>query len=152
LCCDVSNIDLFLSDTIQTLPTWLDDDNSSEQLLEDTSLSETPLLPDDNKVPGIASMGKKPHPTSTPNSRGKLASMRRRVQSPDCLRNPFLEDNADILQKLNSQCGRVLYSVLVIESLVPIYDGVNKFTLHILVHSIPKWCSGVFSQYNHLGD
>ena len=43
---------------------------------------------------------------------------------------------------------RFLHFVLGIESLLPIYDGGNKSTLLILVHSIPKWCSVVFSLYN----
>lgn len=135
--CDV--IGLFSSDTIQTLPTWLDDDNSSEQLLENASLSESPLLPDDNKVPGIPSMGKKFYSTNTPKSKGKLASMRRRVHSPDCLRNPFLEDDAIVLQKLNSQGGKS--SLLCARHK---FDGTSSPCSLTLVHTIPKWCSRVF--------
>jgi hypothetical protein len=38
-----------------------------------------------------------------PNSRGRLPSMRRRVQSPVCLQNPFLEEDAILQQKLTAQ-------------------------------------------------
>lgn len=41
-----------------------------------------------------------------PIPRGRLPSMRRRVQSPVCLQNPFLEEDANLLQKLNAR-GKV---------------------------------------------
>lgn len=97
------------SDSIHTQPAWLED-SPPDQLLEAVPLSEIAGLPDE-AVPGVPSTGKKsqlPHlAINSTNSRARLPAMRRRAQSPVCLRNPFLEDNADTLQKLNSE-GRVL--------------------------------------------
>lgn len=94
-------------DPIHSHPTWLDD-SPPDLGQEIIPLSETPLMVEgtciavtDKKTQlaeELAQLSAVP-----PNSRGRLPSMRRRVQSPVCLQNPFLEEDAILQQKLTAQ-------------------------------------------------
>lgn len=83
------------------------DDSPPDQDLEIIPLAETPSVVEDTSTSStdiktqLAQLSAIP-----PSSRGRLASMRRRVQSAVCLQNPFLEEDANLLQKLNAQ-GKV---------------------------------------------
>lgn len=79
------------------------DNCAPDRCQEVVPFSEVPVLPD-GQLPSISIVGRnlKAHGVSQlniipSNSRGVLPTMRRRVQSPVCVRNPFLEDK-------NSQC------------------------------------------------
>lgn len=90
-------------DSVRSQPSWLDD-SPLDQDLEIIPLAETPSMVEDTSTSStdiktqLAQLSAIP-----PSSRGRLASMRRRVQSAVCLQNPFLEEDANLLQKLNAQ-------------------------------------------------
>lgn len=90
-------------DSVRRQPTWLDD-SPADQDLEIVLLAETPSMVEGTSSTStdiktqLAQLSAVP-----PNPRARLASMRRRVQSPVCLQNPFLEEDANLLQKLTAQ-------------------------------------------------
>ena len=90
------------SDTVHSHPTWLDD-SPPDLGLEIIPLSETPTV-EDISITSTDKMAQLAQLNAVPlNPRGRLPNMRRRVQSPVCLQNPFLEEDAILQQKLTAQ-------------------------------------------------
>ncbi|KAG0577684.1 hypothetical protein KC19_5G173000 [Ceratodon purpureus] len=93
-------------DNIHSHSTWLDDsprDLGQEiiPLSESTIVEETSITSIDKKTQlaeQLAQLSAIP-----PSSRERLPNMRRRVPSPVCLQNPFLEEDVSLQQKLIAQ-------------------------------------------------
>jgi len=93
------------SDSVRSQPTWLYD-SPLDQDLEIIPLAETPSMVEDTSTNSTDIKTQLAQLCAIqPNSRERLPSMRR-VQTPVCLQNPFLEEDANLLQKLTAQ-GKV---------------------------------------------